>query len=98
MNIFWMIEWLNVDFLNSEFVSFYAQYHSCAWHDTYCSTVNFLSAATLTSQILQKSIQPSVEKILLPNSETNDRKRAVFDILFSGILQNNKKTKKFVKG
>jgi len=46
------------------------------------------------SHILQKSIQPSVEKILHTNSETNSNIQALFEILFLGILQKNNKNKK----
>lgn len=85
MYIFWMVVSVNFDFLIFQFVNFCAQY-ICFWRDTCCSTVNFLSAATLTSHILQKSIYPSVEKISLPNSDTNERKRALVEVLFLGIF------------
>jgi hypothetical protein len=42
----------------------------CFSRPTYCLTVNFLSAATFVSHILQNSILPSVEKMSTPNSNT----------------------------
>ncbi|KAL4152798.1 hypothetical protein QTP88_000631 [Uroleucon formosanum] len=65
---------------------FCGQYHLYAFDVTRVVPQCFLSAATLTSHILQKSMYPSVEKISLPNSETNVPKRALVEVLFLGIL------------